>query len=477
MLDRSFIRQSAAAAGFDLCGVAPCRHLVRNEQFFRRWLGDGRHASLGYLERNLDKRFDVRRLVEGAQTIVVCAVGYKNGLSDGYPDDFRAKIASYALTADYHATIKGMLGDLFGRLRAAEPALAGRAFVDSAPLVEKQLAVEAGLGWIGRQSLLVTPRFGSFVLLGELVLAPAGERGTFVPAYVDSEKKNLIDQIRAQLNDKLQYAMARLRGQMCQGEAYGLDKLGTEAQANAITGEALYTRYREMLAQAPVYLYYCGSADPARVEAAFRAAFAGLPNRERRPVPQTQVVNSPTGPVRRFQDAMDVGQGKLILGFRTGGSFRSQESIARGLLFNAIYGSTTTSKLFLHVREKLSLCYFANSSLAQNKGILQVYSGVEFANFQKAEEEILAQLAACQKGEISQEEWEAARRSVMGSLRTTLDAQGRLEEYWLNRFVSGTDFPPEVLAEEVDRVTLDQVVETAQKIQLDSIYTLRGKEG
>ena len=176
MLDRSFIRQSAAAAGFDLCGVAPCRHLVRNEQFFRRWLGDGRHASLGYLERNLDKRFDVRRLVEGAQTVVVCAVGYKNGLSDGYPDDFRAKIASYALTADYHATIKGMLGDLFGHLRAAEPALAGRAFVDSAPLVEKQLAVEAGLGWIGRQSLLVTPQYGSYVVLGELILTEETDR-------------------------------------------------------------------------------------------------------------------------------------------------------------------------------------------------------------------------------------------------------------------------------------------------------------
>ena len=176
MLDRSFIRQSAAAAGFDLCGVAPCRHLVRNEQFFRRWLGDGRHASLGYLERNLDKRFDVRRLVEGAQTVVVCAVGYKNGLSDGYPDDFRAKIASYALTADYHATIKGMVGDLVGRLRAAEPALAGRAYVDSAPLVAKQLAVEAGLGWIGRQSLLVTPQYGSYVVLGELILTEETDR-------------------------------------------------------------------------------------------------------------------------------------------------------------------------------------------------------------------------------------------------------------------------------------------------------------
>lgn len=173
MLDRRFIRQSAAAAGFDLCGVAPCRHLVRNELFFRRWLGDGRHASLGYLERNLDKRFDVRRLVEGAQTVVVCAVGYKNELSDGYPDSFGAKIASYALSVDYHTLLKGMLRDLFGRLRTAQPDLGGRAFVDSAPLAEKQLAVEAGLGWIGRQSLLVTPQLGAFVLLGELVLDAA----------------------------------------------------------------------------------------------------------------------------------------------------------------------------------------------------------------------------------------------------------------------------------------------------------------
>jgi len=173
MLDRRYIHRSAAAAGFDLCGVAAVRPLADNERFFRSWLAAGRHASLGYLERNVDKRFDARRLVEGARTAVVCAVGYKNTLSDGYPEGFRAKIASYAAAADYHATLKGMLGDLFERLRAAEPALAGRAFVDTAPLAEKQLAVEAGLGWIGRQSLLVTPQYGSFVVLGELVLDAA----------------------------------------------------------------------------------------------------------------------------------------------------------------------------------------------------------------------------------------------------------------------------------------------------------------
>ena len=314
-------------------------------------------------------------------------------------------------------------------------------------------------------------------LLGELVLAPAGGKEGFLPAYVESEKENLLQKIRSQVNDKLQYALSRLRTQMCQGEAYGLDKLGTEAQVQAITGEALYDRYREILETAPVCFYYCGSADADRVERAFRKAFAGLPNTQRHAVPKTKVQMEPEGPVRRFHDNLDVNQGKLILGFRTGGGFQDVSTVAKGLLFNAIFGGTTNSKLFLHVREKLSLCYFANSSLAQNKGLLQVYSGVEFSNFQKAAEEILAQLSACQKGEISPDELEAARRSVVGSLRTTLDAQGRLEEYWLNRAVSGTRFAPEELAEAVKAVSREDGVQVAQRVQLDSVYTLRGKEG
>ena len=308
-------------------------------------------------------------------------------------------------------------------------------------------------------------------------MAPAGGKEGFLPAYVESEKENLLQKIRSQVNDKLQYALSRLRTQMCQGEAYGLDKLGTEAQVQAITGEALYDRYREILETAPVCFYYCGSADADRVERAFRKAFAGFPNTQRHAVPKTKVQMEPEGPVRRFHDNLDVNQGKLILGFRTGGGFQDVSTVAKGLLFNAIFGGTTNSKLFLHVREKLSLCYFANSSLAQNKGLLQVYSGVEFSNFQKAEEEILAQLSACQKGEISPDELEAARRSVVGSLRTTLDAQGRLEEYWLNRAVSGTRFAPEELAEAVKAVSREDVVQVAQRVQLDSVYTLQGKEG
>lgn len=170
MLDYRHIKKLAAEAGFDLCGVAPCRHMAPGEARFRDWLARGYHSSLAYMERNARKRFDPRLLVDGARTAVVCAVSYKNRIGEGYPPDHRTRVASYACAADYHTTIRAMLMQMLDALRAACPGLAGRAFVDTAPLAEKQLAVEAGLGWIGRQSLLVTPRYGTYVLLGELIL-------------------------------------------------------------------------------------------------------------------------------------------------------------------------------------------------------------------------------------------------------------------------------------------------------------------
>lgn len=176
MLSASDIKHSASAAGFDLCGIVPCRHLEEAERRFRAWLAEGCQAGLHYLEHNLDKRFDLRKLVDGARCAVVCAVNYKNPFSLGYPAAWETKIASYALNGDYHASIKRMLSGMLRELSEHCPTLRGRVFTDSAPVVEKWLACEAGLGWVGRQSLLVTPQFGSFVLLGELVLTEPCDR-------------------------------------------------------------------------------------------------------------------------------------------------------------------------------------------------------------------------------------------------------------------------------------------------------------
>lgn len=171
MISGQYIKKLAENAGFDLCGITPCKHLAENESYFREWLAKGYGSSLEYLERNLDKRFDVRHLVEGAQTVVVCAVSYKNPLGEGYPPGCRTKIASYARSRDYHPVLKRMLGTMLEALRRQYPGLTGRTFVDTAPLLEKQLAVEAGLGWIGRQSLLLTPPIR--------LLCPAGRVGTY----------------------------------------------------------------------------------------------------------------------------------------------------------------------------------------------------------------------------------------------------------------------------------------------------------
>lgn len=176
MLAHDKLVETALAAGFDLCGVIPAQHLVRHEARFRAWLDEGRHASMEYLTRHVEKRFDPRLLVEGARSVVVCAVAYKNPISEGYPEGFRTKIASYACNRDYHLTIKEQLWGMLQRLQEACPTLRGRAFVDSAPLAEKSLAVEAGLGWIGRNSLLITPQHGSFLHLGVLVLNEEADR-------------------------------------------------------------------------------------------------------------------------------------------------------------------------------------------------------------------------------------------------------------------------------------------------------------
>lgn len=176
MVSSEQIKCAAAEAGFDLCGITPAKPLPRNGEAFDRWIEQGYHSSLSYLERNRDKRFDAGLLVEGARSVVVCAVGYKSPIGEGYPPQWPTKVASYAACEDYHTVIKSMLRAMSERLRETCPDLRGRMFTDSAPLCEKQLAVEAGLGWIGRQSLLITPQFGSFVLLGELVLCDDVDR-------------------------------------------------------------------------------------------------------------------------------------------------------------------------------------------------------------------------------------------------------------------------------------------------------------
>lgn len=170
MISRKIIINIAREAGFDLVGIARAEHLSSEHNRFNEWMLEGNASTLDYLKRNIDKRFDASILVDGARSVIVCAISYLSHYSRGYKEGWRTKVASYALARDYHLTIKEMLTDVAERLKEHYPTLRFRAFTDSAPLAEKSYGVRAGLGWIGRNSLLVTPEHGSMIHLGELVI-------------------------------------------------------------------------------------------------------------------------------------------------------------------------------------------------------------------------------------------------------------------------------------------------------------------
>ena len=311
-------------------------------------------------------------------------------------------------------------------------------------------------------------------LLAEVLLRPYTRDGAFCPDYTRQERDNLVDRIRAQINDKRQYAQLRVVAEMCAGEPFGVDKLGDEETAAAVTPQALWEHYQKLLRTAPVEFYYCGSAPFERVEGAVRAIARRLPQGERTPVPRPAKGSAPAQP-RRVEEALDVTQGKLAMGFRTGADAWDEDYPALTLV-NAVYGGTTTSKLFMNVRERLSLCYYASSGLMKYKDVMLVSSGVEFDKVGQAEAEILAQLENCKEGRFSDDELEWARRSVVSTLRTALDSQSRLEQYWLGQAASGLEEGLEALAQRVEAVTREQVVDAARGLKLDTVYFLKGRD-
>ena len=165
MLTPDEIKQAALAVGFDDCGVARADALTDEEYPLRGWLARGWHGDLGYMERNADKRMDPRLLVPGAKSVICCVSAYPPPTTPNTPSTLNTpKVAAYAQHREYHTVIKEMLFALKEKL-----GIEGKCCCDTVPISDKHWAAHAGLGWIGRHTLLVTPRWGSWVNLGEIV--------------------------------------------------------------------------------------------------------------------------------------------------------------------------------------------------------------------------------------------------------------------------------------------------------------------
>ncbi|GAB4395974.1 MAG: tRNA epoxyqueuosine(34) reductase QueG [Microscillaceae bacterium] len=162
------LKQKARELGFDYCGISKAQFLEEEAPRLERWLQTQQHGQMDYMARHFDKRLDPRRLVEGAQSVVSVLLNYFP--SKPLPTEDNYKISKYAYGEDYHFVIKDKLKLLLTFLQEEIGEIHGRAFVDSAPVMDKAWAARSGLGWIGKHSNLLNRQMGSFFFIGELIL-------------------------------------------------------------------------------------------------------------------------------------------------------------------------------------------------------------------------------------------------------------------------------------------------------------------
>lgn len=162
------IKQKAAELGFSFCGVSKAAFLEEEAPRLEKWLAAGMHGEMQYMENYFDKRLDPRLLVDGAKSVVSMLYNYYNNVKQ--IDEEAPKISKYAYGEDYHFVVKEKLNELMQYIRETIGEVSGRAFVDSAPVLERAWAVNSGLGWVGKNTNIINKGKGSFFFLSELII-------------------------------------------------------------------------------------------------------------------------------------------------------------------------------------------------------------------------------------------------------------------------------------------------------------------
>ena len=304
----------------------------------------------------------------------------------------------------------------------------------------------------------------------ELLFDYPTEDGGFLKDFVEGEKINQIAAIESELNDKRVYAAQKLLETLCGQDPYGVPKMGTRQEVEAITPQELLRHYEALRRESPVEVYYVGSADPGRVADLVRKMFAREVRQPRKMPGQTDLT---PGVRQDRREAMEVAQGKLCMGFLTPITNRDHRFAAMQVT-NGILGGDVTSKLFQNVREKQSLCYSIGSGYYAAKGIVLVSAGIDFDKEDHVRREVLSQLEGCQLGQITDEELAASKQSLLTALRSVQDSPSAMENYYSAITMAQTGRSWETHMDLLAKVTKEDVVACAKTLELHSTYFLEG---
>ena len=310
-------------------------------------------------------------------------------------------------------------------------------------------------------------------LATEILFRPLIKDGAFRENYVEREKENLKIYLAGVVNDKRKYAAQRLIEEMCKGEEYSISENGTPESVDAVNAKNLYDFYLSLLDNADISFYFAEQFDTCAVTKALENVLPLRAEKQRKillPVHVKQAEN-----VKYAEEKAPVTQGKLSMGFRSTITRTSPEFYAM-MLFDALFGASPYSKLFLNVREKLSLAYYASSRFISVKGILMVSSGIEFKNFDAAKNEILAQLDEMKKGNFTEDDIMAAKLDLTDALNGVSDTGAGLANFYASLSAIGINDTLESVIDGINKVTKDEITAAANSITLDTIYFLKGEE-
>ena len=307
-----------------------------------------------------------------------------------------------------------------------------------------------------------------------LLLDPVIENGAFSEKTFETEKKALIDTIKAELNDKVSLAKKRCAEIMYEGHSAAISKYGSLETAENLDIRDVFDAYNLLLKKARIEIIFTGCGDSTAAKEIFTSSFLSSCEREK-PFEITSEIKKKSQNITKKTEEYNITQGKLSLGFTCDTAAGDEDEAAMNVMA-VILGGAPFSKLFLNVREKLSLCYYCSAAYDHFKGTIFINSGIETENREKAQTEILAQLEAIQNGDVSDDEIENARKLFTNIYTGISDGIGKIEGFLLTRLISDNETTPQKELEKLIAVSKDDIIKAAQKVSLDTIYFMSPKE-
>lgn len=307
--------------------------------------------------------------------------------------------------------------------------------------------------------------------LNDIINNPFIENDGFKEEYLHLEKQNLKDKIKAAINDKKAYAQNKCIEAMCKDERYSIEENGYEEDIESITAVDLYNHYKNILKTSPIDIVVEGDFDDDFVADAVKQNFK-FERGDIIEIPRGKYVKK-VDDVKVVEEKMDITQGKLVMGYRANVDYMDNDKYYSLVVGNSVFGGGAHSKLFNNVREKESLCYYVFSSVEKYKSIMFVSSGIEAQNYEKAVKIIKEQLEDLKNGKITDTELANSKSALINSAKSVTDNIGGMSEFSFAQSLGKTNSTVEDLIKSIEKVTVNDIVDSVKDIELDTVYFLR----